>query len=90
MVFEEKEKQDTQASTPGNSSPNNNNSPSPERYVQKQPDRQLGGIWGTLSRLGNLPEWGINGKKMSGKPLNYGIGVIASCGFLMFGSVISQ
>ena len=43
------------------------------------------GFMGTLAKLGDLPEWGIGGKKLQGKSLNYSIGFIASCGFLMFG-----
>lgn len=81
-MLEEEKKEDT----PGNTSPTGT-SPSPERYVQQQPDRPVGGVLGMFSKLGNLPEWGIRGKKLSGKPLNYGIGLIASCGFLMFGLV---
>ncbi|GAB7363377.1 hypothetical protein MBLNU230_g3656t1 [Neophaeotheca triangularis] len=86
-MFEDEKKQETQASTPGDLSPNGNTSSSPdrERYVQKQPNKDAGGIMGMFSALGNLPEWGLGGKKLHGKPLNYGIGIIASCGFLMFG-----
>lgn len=43
------------------------------------------GIVGVLSKLGNLPEWKIGGSHLRGRPLNYSIGFIASCGFLMFG-----
>lgn len=43
-------------------------------------------FWGKLVHwLGNLPEWGVGGKKLSGKKLNFYIGFIASNGFLMFG-----
>jgi hypothetical protein len=44
-----------------------------------------GGILGFFSRLGDLPEWKIGGKHLAGTTLNYSIGFIASCGFLMFG-----
>jgi hypothetical protein len=43
------------------------------------------GIMGFFSRMGDLPEWHVRGKHLSGKALNYSIGFIASCGFLMFG-----
>lgn len=43
------------------------------------------GIVGALSRLGDLPEWSFRGEKLQGRALNYSIGFIASCGFLMFG-----
>lgn len=42
---------------------------------------------GLFSRLGNLPEWTVRGKHMEGTTLNWAIGFIASCGFLMFGYV---
>lgn len=42
----------------------------------------LGRIW---DRLAELPEWGFRGEKLSGAVLNYSIGFIATCGFLMFG-----
>ncbi|KAL2758817.1 hypothetical protein ACRALDRAFT_1048467 [Sodiomyces alcalophilus JCM 7366] len=37
------------------------------------------------SKLGNLPEWKVGGQHLRGAALNWSIGVIASCGFLMFG-----
>ncbi|KAM0646055.1 hypothetical protein D7B24_002179 [Verticillium nonalfalfae] len=37
------------------------------------------------SKMGDLPQWKVNGKLLRGAALNWGIGVIASCGFLMFG-----
>jgi MFS family permease len=40
---------------------------------------------GVFSKMGDLPEWGVGGKKLEGKALNWSIGFIASCGFLMFG-----
>jgi len=43
------------------------------------------GIWGYFAKLGNLPEWKFGKNKLSGKVLNYSIGLCASCGFLMFG-----
>lgn len=43
------------------------------------------GIMGVFSRLGDLPEWKVGGKHLAGTTLNYAIGIIASCGFLMFG-----
>lgn len=35
--------------------------------------------------MGNLPEWNVGGKKLTGKKLNFYIAFIASNGFLMFG-----
>lgn len=52
---------------------------------QPQKTQQPGGILGFFSKLGNLPEWKLGKKKMEGKTLNYSIGLVASCGFLMFG-----
>ena len=43
------------------------------------------GMLGLFSKLGNLPEWKVGGAHLRGRILNYGIGFIASCGFLMFG-----
>lgn len=43
------------------------------------------GIMGFFNRLGNIPEWTVGGQHLRGGPLNYCIGFIASCGFLMFG-----
>ncbi|KAI9252865.1 general substrate transporter [Phascolomyces articulosus] len=41
---------------------------------------------GILQKLSYLPEISIqNGKKLHGRALNWGIGFIAGCGFLMFG-----
>lgn len=41
----------------------------------------FGRLW---NRLAELPEWGFRGQKLSGAVLNYSIGFIATCGFLMF------
>jgi MFS family permease len=43
------------------------------------------GLTGFFSRLGDLPEWKVGGKHLEGATLNWAIGIIASCGFLMFG-----
>lgn len=56
--------------------------------IANPPTRQVehgSGIMGVFSRLGDLPEWKFGGKHLAGTTLNYGIGLIASCGFLMFG-----
>ena len=50
-----------------------------------QPGPPPTGILGFFSRLGDLPEWKVRGSLLSGATLNYCIGFIASCGFLMFG-----
>ncbi|KAI8725726.1 MFS domain-containing protein [Fusarium sp. LHS14.1] len=52
--------------------------------VNEKPKHQSG-ISGFLSRLGDLPEWKVGGKHLEGATLNWAIGIIASCGFLMFG-----
>jgi hypothetical protein len=36
-----------------------------------------------FSKLGDLPQWKVGGKLLSGPSLNWGIGIIASCGFLV-------
>lgn len=60
-----------------------------DRPNEKQHENKSS-ILGFFSRLGNLPEWGIRGKKLEGRALNWSIGFIASCGFLMFGYVHLQ
>lgn len=61
------------------SPPSSVNSP-----VNEKPKRPSG-IMGFFSKCGDLPEWKFGGKQLAGKSLNYSIGFIASCGFLMFG-----
>lgn len=53
--------------------------------IPTEPIPPPGGILGFFSKMGNLPEWSVRGKRLSGKTLNWAIGFIASCGFLMFG-----
>lgn len=43
------------------------------------------GLMGWFSKMGDLPEFKVGGKLLQGKTLNWAIGFIASCGFLMFG-----
>lgn len=43
------------------------------------------GFKGAFSWMGDLPEWKVGGEYLAGKTLNWSIGFIASCGFLMFG-----
>ncbi|KAI7578324.1 hypothetical protein KC343_g21398, partial [Hortaea werneckii] len=51
---------------------------------ERDKDRPEG--WrGSISKLGNLPEWKFGKKKLQGKPLNISIAWAAACGFLMFG-----
>ncbi|KFA74041.1 hypothetical protein S40288_05174 [Stachybotrys chartarum IBT 40288] len=38
-----------------------------------------------FNRMGDLPQWKVGGQHLRGAALNWGIGIIASCGFLMFG-----
>lgn len=52
---------------------------------ERQKDVPQGGIARLWSALGNLPEWKIRGQMLRGTQLNWGIGFIASMGFLMFG-----
>ncbi|KAI8673163.1 hypothetical protein LRP88_02314 [Fusarium phalaenopsidis] len=52
--------------------------------VNEKPKHQSG-LTGFFSRLGDLPEWKVGGKYLEGATLNWAIGIIASCGFLMFG-----
>lgn len=58
-------------------------------YLEQPLDRKSGekgsGIAAFFSRLGNLPEWKVKGEHLAGSTLNWAIGFIASCGFLMFG-----
>ncbi|RMY34170.1 hypothetical protein D0864_16735, partial [Hortaea werneckii] len=50
---------------------------------ERDKDRPEG--WrGSISKLGNLPEWKFGKKKLQGKPLNISIAWAAACGFLMF------
>lgn len=66
------------------STPSLINSPEPEYTSQNAPPRMT--LWGKVGHwLGDLPEWSVGGKKLSGKTLNFYIGFIASNGFLMFG-----
>lgn len=53
-----------------------------QRNAKARPTSLVGRIWTSLAEL---PEWSFGGDKLSGKVLNYSIGFIASCGFLMFG-----
>lgn len=64
--------------SPGDSS----SSPSPPATATAS---EPSGILGWFAKLGNLPEWKLGKEKLSGKTLNYSIGICASCGFLMFG-----
>ncbi|KXH33619.1 hypothetical protein CSIM01_11784 [Colletotrichum simmondsii] len=50
-----------------------------------QKSKSPGGLMGFFAKMGDLPEWGFRGKRLEGKLLNWSIGFIASCGFLMFG-----
>lgn len=52
--------------------------------VNEKP-KHKSGLTGFFSRLGDLPEWKVSGKHLEGATLNWAIGIIASCGFLMFG-----
>lgn len=66
---------------------------SPERHFNKEKqikcERQKSssstGLMPVFARMGDLPEWKVGGSYLSGRALNWSIGFIASCGFLMFG-----
>lgn len=64
---------------PQSDSPSDSESPTPQK------NQQPGGVLGFFSKLGNLPEWKLGKKKLDGPTLNWSIGIVASCGFLMFG-----
>lgn len=51
------------------------------RKEERKEPKKSGGF---LSKF-TLPEWKVRGKLLEGRALNYSIGIIASCGFLMFG-----
>jgi hypothetical protein len=54
-----------------------------ERAAAGRPE----GVWGVFSRLGDLPEWNVPGKKsrLRGKALNTAISWVSCLAFLMFG-----
>ncbi|GES63966.1 sugar transporter [Aspergillus terreus] len=54
------------------------------RYEHKQSTADTG-LLRYFGWMGELPEWKVRGKHLAGRTLNYSIGFIASCGFLMFG-----
>merc|ERR1712072_1403142 len=57
-----------------------------EERMKYERDKDRPDGWkGFFSRMGNLPEWKLGKKKLSGKPLNVSIAWAAACGFLMFG-----
>lgn len=49
------------------------------------PSTGSNGIKKLAAKMGDLPEWKVRGQHLSGTALNWCIGIIASCGFLMFG-----
>lgn len=75
-IIEKNENEDSGTSSPAEPSLN---------YVPEKegPPTTFMGKLGTW--MGNLPEWGVGGKKLQGKWLNFYIAFIASNGFLMFG-----
>lgn len=56
-----------------------------ERIQHERQQNAVTGKWAIFSKLGNLPEWKVRGSLLRGKALNWSIGFVASCGFLMFG-----
>ncbi|KAF6811623.1 Sugar transporter STL1-like protein 1 [Colletotrichum sojae] len=81
-MVEKQEKQERPGETGGSPAPSSIDS---SRVVSEKPAGASGGFWGWCARLGDLPEWKWRGSHLQGKALNYSIGFIASCGFLMFG-----
>lgn len=76
-MIEKHENEDSGTSSPAQASLN---------YPTEKKSSPPTTFWGKLGAwMGNLPEWGVGGKKLSGKRLNFYIGFIASNGFLMFG-----
>jgi hypothetical protein len=67
----------------GDESPLSESNGSPT--IDEKPKETRGGMSAFFSKMGNLPEWKMGGRKLEGKSLNWSIGFIASCGFLMFG-----
>ncbi|EIT82272.1 putative transporter [Aspergillus oryzae 100-8] len=71
----------------------NSSDPSPhaalnkEACVRYERDRASSGgkFFKSFGWMGDLPEWKVGGEKLKGRALNWSIGFIASCGFLMFG-----
>jgi hypothetical protein len=75
-MIEKHENEDSGASSPAQTSLN---------YVPEK-DGPPTTFWGKIGHwMGNLPEWSVGGKKLTGKKLNFYIAFIASNGFLMFG-----
>lgn len=56
-----------------------------EKARQERLQDRPSGFMGTISKLGDLPEWKWGNSKLSGAALNTAIAWVASCGFLMFG-----
>ncbi|KAA8646852.1 sugar porter family MFS transporter [Aspergillus tanneri] len=52
---------------------------------ERQQAEASSGLNKWLGWMGDLPEWKFGGKPLAGRALNWSIGFIASCGFLMFG-----
>jgi hypothetical protein len=57
------------------------------RIEQEKAASRPTGIWGTFSKLGDLPEWNVPGKsgRLRGKALNTSISWVSCLAFLMFG-----
>jgi hypothetical protein len=75
-MVEKHENEDSGASSPAQASLN---------YVPEKDGPPTTFWWKIGHWMGNLPEWGVGGKKLAGKKLNLYIAFIASNGFLMFG-----
>lgn len=56
-----------------------------ERIQYERQQTASTGRWAFISKMGDLPEWKLGGTRLHGTALNWSIGFVASCGFLMFG-----
>ena len=56
-----------------------------ERIQHERQQTATTGKWAFFAKMGDLPEWKISGSLLRGRALNWSIGFVASCGFLMFG-----
>lgn len=81
MATKEKRQQSADS---GNSSSdlarNAHTSPTDDQIAEKPTEKKR-----SVFDYFELPEWKVGRSHLQGRPLNYAIGLIASCGFLMFG-----
>ncbi|KAI9652433.1 MAG: hypothetical protein M1831_006776 [Alyxoria varia] len=59
-----------------------------EKLRRMKEERDAGkphGFWRFFSHMGDLPQWKVGKRHLHGNLLNWSIGAVAGCGFLMFG-----